>query len=77
MDKAERDFRIKRAQPNPNGELICCLGCGRDTWSKDGYCNKCIGQSSHFNSQINDRKDRHRLNVSLIDIDEDDIYEIF
>lgn len=30
---------------NPKGSLMCCLGCGRDTKSKGGYCHKCAGRS--------------------------------
>lgn len=31
------------AQPNPSGQLFCCLGCGRDTRAKSGYCQNCGG----------------------------------
>jgi len=29
-------------QPNPDGEAICCLTCGRDTTAKWGYCARCL-----------------------------------
>jgi hypothetical protein len=43
------------AAQNPNREIMCCLSCGRDTHSINGYCHRCIGQGW----QIDDRKDRH------------------
>jgi predicted amidophosphoribosyltransferase len=26
-----------------NGELVCCISCGRDTRNKSGYCGQCLG----------------------------------
>lgn len=25
-------------------EIVCCLGCGRDTMNQTGYCNECFGR---------------------------------
>jgi hypothetical protein len=29
---------------NPRTELICCLGCGRDTRAMSGFCGRCVGK---------------------------------
>jgi hypothetical protein len=29
---------------NPRVELICCLGCGRDTRAMSGFCGRCVGK---------------------------------
>jgi hypothetical protein len=29
-----------------SGELKCCIGCGRDTTAKTGYCWRCSGRKS-------------------------------
>jgi len=42
-------------------KIVNCLGCGRDTSSKSGYCRRCIGEGHRFTgNQINDTKDRKR-----------------
>ena len=33
---------------NPQGELMCCIGCGRDTSSFDGLCCHCVGTETSF-----------------------------
>lgn len=34
---------FEMSQVNPQGLLMCCLGCGRDTKAKGGYCASCGG----------------------------------
>ena len=68
-------------QVNPNSELMNCLGCGRDTIRKGGYCAKCLpanlmqtGAPQH----IDDRKDRHiRKESETFRMDTDGFYEDF
>lgn len=40
---------------NPNGELINCLTCGRDTTAKGGCCYRCVGRGQQG---LDERKDR-------------------
>jgi hypothetical protein len=28
---------------NPKRKLVCCYGCGRDTFTADGLCIQCCG----------------------------------
>lgn len=38
-----------QGQSNPCGELMCCIGCGRDTRSKTGFCVQCrVGGRRNF-----------------------------
>jgi len=40
-----RRARVDKSKyPNPRGERICCLGCGRDTRAMSGYCGCCVGR---------------------------------
>lgn len=32
---------MQQGQINPNAEWMCCLGCGRETKAKWGYCFRC------------------------------------
>lgn len=41
--------------PNQGGALICCIGCGRDTSNKSGYCPYC---GSRGRTHISDEKGR-------------------
>jgi hypothetical protein len=55
--------KVNPNQPNPSGEIVTCLECGRDTKAKWAICNQCSsGQSGpgNFknNSRIKERKDR-------------------
>jgi len=54
---------MAKEQVNPNGELVNCLSCGRDTTRKDGYCSKCLPLGSKRFEHINDLKDRKQLSV--------------
>mgnify|MGYP003386873077 CR=1 FL=1 len=37
------------SKPNPNGALVCCVHCSRDTRAKDAVCGICRGgYSSQF-----------------------------
>jgi predicted amidophosphoribosyltransferase len=40
---------------NPNFEIMCCLGCGRDTTASGGCCYRCIGRGQQG---VDERKDR-------------------
>jgi len=48
-------------QINPSGEWMCCLGCGRETRAKLGYCCQCSPFSQkqqHRTRTIKESKDR-------------------
>ena len=53
---------------NPNGEIMNCEGCGRDTRSKSGLCARCVGNCS----QIDDRRGRKILGMDGEDPTEED-----
>jgi len=47
---------------NPNGEIMCCLGCGRETASSCGLCKICQSRGSTIQSVIRETKDRPTIN---------------
>ncbi len=54
-------------------EVTNCLGCGRDTRSKCGFCARCLG--TNRNSQINDQKGRPQRSTLVLGghaLEEDD-----
>lgn len=47
-------------QPNPTGEIVCCLQCGRDTKSKWSLCNQCGPRAGARQGFVNTSKNRER-----------------
>jgi len=46
------EFRRERERTNGTYVIVCCSGCGRDTFQRvgdvgDAYCNRCIGGGTH------------------------------
>ena len=46
---------MKPSKVNPEGYWMACLGCGRETQAKYGYCYKCVpatltGSKLHANT---------------------------
>jgi hypothetical protein len=51
----------KKDQPNPDGLIVTCLQCGRDTKSKWALCNQCGPRAPGGfmnNSRNHETKDR-------------------
>ena len=38
--------------PNPNGELVCCENCGRDTRNKTAFCGRCLVTGVNVSDQL-------------------------
>ena len=65
---------------NPDGDLINCFACGRDTHAKHGYCYRCIASSSSSKTatHISDQKDRHiKSKEDSFMMDSDGFYDDF
>ena len=41
-----RQHTQKLGHYNPQGKIVCCIGCGRDTTEWDMLCDNCKGQNN-------------------------------
>jgi hypothetical protein len=46
-DRMGRNFMRAKSQGkhNPNGDIVSCLGCGKDTTHYDCICDECNGDA--------------------------------
>lgn len=59
---------------NPDGRLVCCVFCGRDTRAKDGKCPRCCRGLADQTEQLGRRQRAVTESYSPADEVEDEPY---
>jgi hypothetical protein len=52
-------------ESNPNGALMCCICCGRDTRSVHGLCFRCGGGGPRY-LNCEDRRGRKERSLKVV-----------